>query len=141
MIPNCSPVQVDMIGHQTLGPDLDILGAAGPGDEQQVALVVLIPAARRAASGYAQGKRAMSDSFVMLVDQDVQIEEADETVGRVLHRFRDDGLIVGELDADCVLEGEGYRPGPALPKVYELREPEYPFWKLQTCRVEPQVGP
>jgi hypothetical protein len=82
----------------------------------------------------------MSDFFVMLVDQDVRIEEANETMARVLHRFRDDGLIVGELDADCVLGGEGYRPGPALPKVYELSDSEHPFWELHVCGVEPQVG-
>ena len=38
----------------------------------------------------------MSESFQMLVDQDVQIEDASDLEARVLHRYREDGLIMGE---------------------------------------------
>jgi hypothetical protein len=82
----------------------------------------------------------MGESFVMLADQEVKREEANEALARVLCRFRAEGLIMGELDADCVLGGEGYRPGPAIPKAYELGESAVPFWELKTCGVEPRVG-
>ena len=82
----------------------------------------------------------MSERFQMLVDQDVKIEEASDLLARVLHRYRDDGLIMGEANAACVLGGEGYRPGPAIPEVYKLRRSEIPFWELKTCGIELQVG-
>jgi hypothetical protein len=83
---------------------------------------------------------AMSERFQMLVDQDVKIEEANDLLARVLNRYREDGLITGEPDADCVLGGEGYRPGPAILMAYEPRETGFPFWELRTCGIEPQVG-
>jgi hypothetical protein len=82
----------------------------------------------------------MSNHFQMLVDQDAKIEDADELLVRVLHRYRDEGLIVGGANAACVLGGEGYRPGPVIPEAYELRESEIRFWERQTCGVELQVG-
>ena len=73
----------------------------------------------------------MSESFQMLVDQDVQIEDASDLEARVLHRYREDGLIMGEANADCVLGPVGYRPGPAIPESYELRESRFPFLGTQ----------
>jgi hypothetical protein len=59
---------------------------------------------------------------------------------QVLHRLRTSGLIMGELNSDCVLGGKGYSPGPAVPELYALGESKHPFWKLRTCGVEPEVG-
>jgi hypothetical protein len=82
----------------------------------------------------------MSQGFQMLVDQDVKAGEASDLLARVLHRYREERLIMGEANAACVLGGEGYRPGPAIRKVYKLKESEIPFWELNTCGIEPQVG-
>jgi hypothetical protein len=61
----------------------------------------------------------LSDNFVMLVDADATIEEAEEIKQRVLDRFRASGIIAGEANEECVLGGEGYRPGPAISQLYE----------------------
>jgi|GEM_PF-1644074 len=83
----------------------------------------------------------MGDSFRMLVDLDASLEEADPLAGAVLAHFREIGLITGTPNPDCVLGGEGYRPGPALPKLYVLKEHQFPFWgELGTNGVEVTVG-
>jgi hypothetical protein len=82
----------------------------------------------------------MSDTFQMLVDQDVTLEDASDLAARVLRRYREAGLIMGEATADCVLGPMGYRLGPAIPGAYELRESRFPFWELTTCGIEPKVG-
>jgi hypothetical protein len=82
----------------------------------------------------------MSDRIQMFVGQDVKIDEASDRLARVLHRYREDGLIIGEFKVACVLGGEGYRRGPAIPKLYTLEESEVPFWELDTCGIDPQVG-
>lgn len=83
----------------------------------------------------------MSDCFEMLVDPQVSTSDAEGLSLRVLDMFRSEGLITGNLSADCVLGGSGFMPGPRIPKIYRLFEREYPFWKLRTCGVEPKVGP
>ena len=75
----------------------------------------------------------MSQGFQMLVDQDVKAGEASDLLARVLHRYRKEGLIMGEASAACVPGNEGYTSGPAIPKVYKLKRSEIPFWKLNTC--------
>ncbi|MGO9466833.1 MAG: hypothetical protein ACLQIB_24540 [Isosphaeraceae bacterium] len=82
----------------------------------------------------------MSDSFEMLVDADATIEQAEEVKDRVLERFRALGLITGDANEECVLGGEGYRPGPAVSEHYELGNEELPFWELLTCGVEARVA-
>jgi hypothetical protein len=44
------------------------------------------------------------------------------------------------LNSDCVLGGEGYRPGHAVQSLYTLAEREGRFWSLKTCGVEPEIG-
>jgi hypothetical protein len=82
----------------------------------------------------------MSDSFRMLVDVDATAEEAGELSRAVLARFREIGLITGDASGDCVLGGEGYRPGPAVSDIYLLQKNEIPFWKCRTNGVEPRIG-
>lgn len=68
------------------------------------------------------------------------IEEAEGLKHRVLERFRELGLIAGEANEDCVLGGEGYRPGPAVSELFKLENEHFPFWELLTCGVEAKVG-
>lgn len=82
----------------------------------------------------------MSDSFEMLVDVDATPSEADAVARAVLDRFRKLGLITGRANSGCVLEGIGYRPGPAVADSYKLGKRECRFWDLVTCGVEPGVG-
>jgi hypothetical protein len=82
----------------------------------------------------------MGERFVMLVDADVEIDEAEEVAERVLCRFRKLGLITGEANPDCVLGGVGYHPGPAVSEVYQPGEDEFRFWELRSCGVQAQVG-
>jgi hypothetical protein len=82
----------------------------------------------------------MSDSFEMLVDADVPVEEADGVARIVLDRFQALGLISGEADTDCVLGGLGYRPGSEIRDLYNCKGGELRFWELVTCGVEVQVG-
>src|SRR6516225_10161939 len=82
----------------------------------------------------------MSDSYQMLVDVEATPSHAEEIARTVLDHFRKIGLIAGEENSDCVLGGTGYRPGPAVPDLYELGNREYPFWELVNCGVEPHVG-
>jgi hypothetical protein len=82
----------------------------------------------------------MGNRFEMLVDADVSLADADRMLALVVDRFRGEGLIEGDLDSDCALSGQGYRPGPALPDLYTMEENESPFWELRTCGVEPEVG-
>ncbi len=83
----------------------------------------------------------MSDSFRMLVDVDASLDDVDRLSRAVLTHFREIGLISGAANPDCVLGGEGYRPGPALPNLYVLGEHEFPFWgAMGTNGVEPKVG-
>ncbi len=84
--------------------------------------------------------RPMSDHFEMLVDADVTIEQAEEVKLRVLDRFRELEIIAGEVNEECVLGGEGYRPGSAVSRLYTLGNQEYPFWDLLTCGVETNVA-
>jgi hypothetical protein len=81
----------------------------------------------------------MSDAFVMLVDPVVTIEEASDLRARVLRRYRKDGLITGRANGDCVLGGEGYRPGPSIPRVYRPSKSEGRFWELKTCGIEVRI--
>lgn len=76
----------------------------------------------------------------MLVDVDTSLSDGDAVVQAVLDRFRKMGLITGMINEDCVLGGAGYRPGPAVPDLYELEENEGRFWEMLTCGVEPSVG-
>lgn len=82
----------------------------------------------------------MSDSMEVLVDVEATIDEAAFLERAVLNRFRDMDIIAGEANNDCVLGGEGYRPGSAVPRLYVLAERESPFWTLRICGVEPHVG-
>ncbi|HVS34489.1 MAG TPA: hypothetical protein VMS17_02840 [Gemmataceae bacterium] len=82
----------------------------------------------------------MSDNFEMLVDVEATSENAERLSRAVLDRLRQLDLIVGEANADCVLGGTGYRPGPAVPSLYICGEREGRFWELRTCGVEPKVG-
>jgi hypothetical protein len=82
----------------------------------------------------------MSDNFEMLVDTEATVEEAKAVLRAVLARFRKLGLITGKLNRDCVLGGEGYRPGPAVADLYKLKKQESRFWELVTSGVESQIG-
>jgi hypothetical protein len=82
----------------------------------------------------------MSDNFEKLVDVDVTASDASSTLVEIIARFRKRGLITGELNKSCVLGGEGYLPGPAVPKLYNLHKGEGRFWKLLTRGVEPEIG-
>lgn len=82
----------------------------------------------------------MSDNFEMLVDTDATNEEAPLLAAAVLATFRRLGLITGELTEDCLLDGEGYRVGPAVAESYRLQKQECEFWQLQTSGVEARVG-
>lgn len=82
----------------------------------------------------------MSDNFERLVDVDVAAQSADGLAQRVIDDFWAKGLITGELNEDCVLGGQGYRPGPAIQDLYLPIESEMPFWKRSTCGVEPEIG-
>ena len=82
----------------------------------------------------------MSENFEMIVDPDVTIDKATLIAERVLKMFRAQGLITGEANPDCVLDGLGYQPGPAVLRIYTLGEDEQPFWLLKTCGVECRVG-
>src|SRR4051812_47379131 len=82
----------------------------------------------------------MSDYIEMLVDVDVTAEEAAKVSRAVLGRFRKLGLITGKPNSECVLGGKGYRPGPAVARLYKPSKRELLFWELLTCGVEPQVG-
>jgi hypothetical protein len=82
----------------------------------------------------------VSDNFEMLVDTDVTAEKAEELSRSVMDRFRQLGLITGDAVRDCVYGGTGYRPGSAIPSLYNRREGEGRFWELRTCGVQPRVG-
>src|SRR4051812_25987077 len=83
----------------------------------------------------------MSDSFEMLVDADVSAEEAPELGNRIVEMLRNEGLIRGDLNGECVLGGKGYLPGLRIPTIYSLEGIECRFWdELRTCGVEPKVG-
>lgn len=82
----------------------------------------------------------MSDNFEMLVDVDAAAEEAEGLSRAVLDRFRELSLITGMLSDDCVLAGEGYRPGSAVTELYMLEQREGRFWNLVTCGVAARVG-
>jgi hypothetical protein len=76
----------------------------------------------------------------MLVDVEATLEEVNALSSAVLGSFREMRLITGEANDDCVLGGEGYRPGPALSSLYVLGQHELPFWTLITSGVERRVG-
>ena len=82
----------------------------------------------------------MSDSFQMLVDADVTVDGARATSRAVFAEFRKRGMITGKANADCVLGGKGYQPGPSIPRLYPCRKSEGRFWELETCGVEVKVG-
>src|SRR5262249_62115109 len=54
---------------------------------------------------------AMSDNFAMLVDVDATPSQADGVARAVLDRFRNMGVISGDVTPNCVLGGIAYRPG------------------------------
>ncbi len=82
----------------------------------------------------------MSENFEMLVNADVTVEDAEELKELVLARFRELELIAGEANEDCVLGGVGYRPGPAISRLFRSDDQNFPFRELLTCGVEPKVG-
>jgi hypothetical protein len=83
----------------------------------------------------------MSDHFQMLVDVDATPDQADEIIQLVLARFRSLGLITGDATPDCVLGGEGFRPGPAIPDLYQVvGKNDYRFWRAQISGVETKAG-
>lgn len=82
----------------------------------------------------------VSDEFERLVDVDVSAADAPAVCEQVVDRLRELGLIAGKLNSKCVLSGEGYLPGPAMPKLYQVPKGGDRFWELVTCGVEPQVG-
>lgn len=82
----------------------------------------------------------MSNSFEMLVDEDVSLVDAPAVSNNVITVFRDIQLIVGEPTPDCVLGGTGYRPGPAVPAIYLPEPNECRFWELTTSGVEVSIG-
>jgi hypothetical protein len=82
----------------------------------------------------------LSDNFEMLVDAEVTLGQADMVKQRILAMLHHHELIVREADMECALGGLGYRPGPAVHKIYELTESELPFWDQITCGVELRVG-
>jgi hypothetical protein len=82
----------------------------------------------------------MSDHFQMLVDVDATVKEAAPLSLALVDRFRLLGVITGEANSECVLGGEGYRPGPTISGLYELRKSEGRFWELSTSGVEIHVG-
>jgi hypothetical protein len=82
----------------------------------------------------------MGDWFNSLVDPVIDEKGAEELCDATIVRFRDLGLITGEPDAECVLGGKGYRPGPALHDFLDdLGMAPSPF-HLKTNGVEPQIG-
>jgi hypothetical protein len=82
----------------------------------------------------------MSDSFQMVVDVEATLSQAGEVAQAVLRQFREQDLIQGEANPDCVLGDTGFRPGPTVSKLYRLGKGELRFWELKTCGVEPTVG-
>jgi hypothetical protein len=86
------------------------------------------------------GDGHMGEHFIMLVDVDVAINEADALSERVLCRFRDLGLITGAANPDGVLDGVGYDPGPALSGAYQPGENEFRFWENRSSGVQARVG-
>jgi hypothetical protein len=87
-----------------------------------------------------RGGGHMGEYFVMLVDVDAKIDEADELAERVLCRFRDLEVVAGEANPDCVLDGVGYLPGPALSEVYQRGEDEFRFWESRSSGVQARVS-
>ena len=81
----------------------------------------------------------MSDSFVMLVDVDVPLDDAEGICKLVIADFANRGFILSELTPNCGLGGSGYPPGPTLPDLYELGDREFPFWTVPSFGVEPQI--
>jgi hypothetical protein len=82
----------------------------------------------------------MGDHFERLVDVEAAIEEAEKVREAAVQRFLNLGLITGPPDKECVLLGTGYRPGPSVVDFYNPGTHETPFWRFQTCGVEPKVG-
>src|SRR5262245_19098396 len=82
----------------------------------------------------------MSDSFEMLVDVDVVLDDASQACEAIVKWLRDRDLIEGELNEACVLGGLGFCPGKAVSTAYRLGERECAFWELITCSVEPRSG-
>lgn len=98
----------------------------------------------------------MGDQFQMLVDAEVSIEDAGTVAADVFRGLKKRGLIEGQLDADCVLGGTGYRAGPAVAEAYEIDGRSFPFrikgvdrvlharelkfWKLRTSGVQSVIG-
>jgi hypothetical protein len=82
----------------------------------------------------------MSTFYMMLVDPDVTIEDAEQVKERVLACLREKGLITGDANEDCVSGGVGFWPGPACQDLYKPAEHPYEFWNMRPCGVEPRVG-
>ena len=78
----------------------------------------------------------MGDSFEMVVDVDVSVEDAEAKAKDVLEHLTSIGLIASEPTDDCVLSGLGHRPGEFISTLYKLEPGELPFWELVTCGVE-----
>ncbi len=81
----------------------------------------------------------MSDHFQMLVDEDVTLDEAPAVSANVITALRDRELITGDLTPDCVLGGNGFRIGQAIPTIYTLQANECRFWDLATSGIEPSI--
>jgi hypothetical protein len=82
----------------------------------------------------------MSAYFVMIVDADVTIDNAEQVKERVLAVFREKGLVAEDANEDCAGSGVGYFPGPACQHLYKPAEHEYEWRNMRGCRVEPRVG-
>ena len=81
----------------------------------------------------------MSDSFVMLADIDVTLDEATELSSVVLDGLRKHGIIGNHANEECVLGGTGFPPGQKIADIYKVAKREAPFWKLLTCGVSVRV--
>jgi hypothetical protein len=82
----------------------------------------------------------MSDSFMMLIDEDVSLADAPAVSASVMTAFRERGLITGELTPECVLGGAGFRVGPAIAEIYSPYPNGVRFWELKTSGIQPSIG-
>jgi hypothetical protein len=81
----------------------------------------------------------MGTYFEMLVDPVVGELEARDVCDAVVTRFRQLGIIEGDLDPECALGGEGYRPGPRALDLYKPKEGQWHPLNYKDHGVEPIV--
>jgi hypothetical protein len=82
----------------------------------------------------------MSDWYEALCDPKATAENAEVLANIGLNVLLENEIIDPELNSDCVLSGEGYSPGPAVPSLYIPGEREALFWELKTNGVEITTG-